>query len=145
MKPLAIAAALILIAVPALAASAPIQVTRAWSRPAAQGGNGAGYAVITNRGGEADKLAAVSSPVAQRVELHESMIMNGQAMMHAHPGGLAIPAGGVATLKPGGWHMMLIGLKRPLKAGERFPATLTFAKAGKVQVEFTVRTTAPAR
>lgn len=142
MKPLAFAAALTLIAAPVLAASAP-QVSQPWSRPAPQGGNGAAYAVISSAG-PADTLIAVATPVAARAEIHESMIMNGQAMMHARPGGLAIPAGATVALKPGGWHIMLMGLKQPLRAGDHFPATLTFKKAGKVTVQFSVQATAPA-
>lgn len=121
-----------------------LSITKVWSRPAAQGGNGAGFLTVTNSGKAADKLVSVSSPVAARIEIHESMVMSGQAMMHPRPGGLAVPAGGKAELKPGGWHLMLIGLKKPLKAGETFPATLTFQKAGKVPVQFTVQTKAPA-
>ena len=143
MKPLAFAAALTLLAAPVLAASSTLQVSQAWSRPAPQGGNGAGYAVITNRG-PADTLVSVSSPVAARIVLHESMVMGGQAMMHARPGGLAVPAGATVALKPGGWHMMLVRLKQPLRAGDHYPATLTFKKAGKVQVQFTVQATPPA-
>ncbi len=143
MKPLVFAAAVALIAAPVLAASAP-QVSQAWSRPAPQGGNGAGYAVITNTGPAADTLIAVSSPVAARVEIHETMVMNGQAMMHPRPGGLDVPAGSTVALKPGGWHIMLMGLKQPLKAGDHYPATLTFKKAGKVTVQFSVQSTAPA-
>ncbi|MDP1738576.1 MAG: copper chaperone PCu(A)C [Caulobacter sp.] len=146
MKRLVLALALALLVTPAVyaaAATAGITVSDAWSRPAAQGGNGAGYATLANRAAKADTLVAASSPVAQRIEIHESMIMGGQAMMHPRPGGLAIPANGAASLKPGGWHLMLMGLKQPLKAGETFPVTLTFKKAGKVEVVFTVRTTAP--
>lgn len=144
MKRLALAATLILLTTPVLAASATIQVGKAWARPAAQGGNGAGYAVISNSGSEADKLTAVASPVAARVEIHETMVMNGQAMMHPRPGGLAIPAGGAASLKPGGLHLMMMGLKRPLKAGEHFPMVLTFQKAGKLTVDFVVQPMPPA-
>ena len=143
MKCLSIAAALVLLATPVLASSATIQVSKAWARPEPQGGNGAGYAVISNSGPKADKLTAATSPVAARIEIHESMIMSGQAMMHPRPGGLAIPAGGAASLKPGGFHLMMMGLKRPLKAGEQIPVTLMFKKAGKVEVRFAVRTTAP--
>lgn len=144
MKRLALAATLILLTTPVLAASATIQVGKAWARPAAQGGNGAGYAVISNSGSEADKLTTVASPVAARVEIHETMVMNGQAMMHPRPGGLAIPAGGAASLKPGGLHLMMMGLKRPLKAGEHFPMVLTFRKAGKLTVDFVVQPMPPA-
>lgn len=143
MKPLAFVAALTLFAVPALAASSAIEVSQAWSRPAPLGGNGAGFAVITNRGATADTLVEVSSPVAARVQIHESMIMGGQAMMHARPGGLPVPAGATVALKPGGWHIMLMGLKQPLKAGDSYPATLTFRKAGKMTVRFSVQAAAP--
>lgn len=121
-----------------------LTVEQPWSRPAAQGGNGAGFLTVTNAGNTADALIAASSPVARRVEIHESMVMNGRAMMHPRPGGLEIPAGGAASLKPGGWHLMLIGLKRPLKVGDRFPATLTFRNAGKTRVEFVVQAGVPA-
>ena len=143
MKPFVLAAALTLLAAPVLAASSTLEVSQAWSRPAPRGGNGAGYAVITNRGTAADTLIAASSPVAARIQIHESMVMNGQAMMHARPGGLAVPAGATVALKPGGWHIMLMGLKQPLKAGDHYPATLTFKKAGKVTVRFSVQAAAP--
>lgn len=143
MKPFVFAAALTLIAAPVLAAASSVQVSQAWSRPAPQGGNGAGYAVITSAG-PADTLIAVSTPVAGRAEIHESMIMGGQAMMHPRPGGLPVPAGATVVLKPGGWHIMLMGLKQPLKAGDHYPATLTFRKAGQVTVQFSVQATAPA-
>lgn len=115
-----------------------------WSRPAAQGGNGAGFLTVTSKGPAADRLVSAASPVAARVEIHESMIMDGKAMMHPRPGGLPVPAGGKAEMKPGGWHLMFIGLKRPLAIGDRFPATLTFQKAGKVEVEFVVQAGASA-
>ncbi len=116
-----------------------LTIGQPWSRPAAQGGNGAGFLSVTSRSKAADRLVSVASPVATRVEIHESMIMGGKAMMHPRPGGLPVPAGGKAEMKPGGWHLMFIGLKRPLAIGDRFPATLTFEKAGKVQVEFVVQ------
>lgn len=146
MKRLVLAFALALLVSPAVhaaAVKAGITVSDAWSRPAAEGGNGAGYATLTNSAAKADTLIAASSPVAERIEIHESMIMGGKAMMHPRPGGLAIPANGAASLKPGGWHLMLMGLRQPLKVGETFPVSLTFKKAGKVEVMFTVRTTAP--
>ncbi len=121
-----------------------LKISYPWSRPAALGGNGAGFLTVTNPGKTADVLIAAASPVAQRVEIHESMVMGGKAMMHPRPGGMPVPAGGKAEMKPGSWHLMFIGLKQPLKAGDRFPATLTFRKAGKVQVEFVVQAMPPA-
>lgn len=122
----------------AAAAPASVTVSNAWSRPAAQGGNGAGFLTVTG-GAAADRLLSAASPVAGRVELHESMVMGGTAMMHPRPDGVAIPAGGKVEFKPGGLHLMLFGLKKPLKIGETVPVTLTFQKAGKVRVELTVR------
>lgn len=135
-----------LLAAGAAQAAAPVglSVTDAWSRPAAQGGNGAGFMTLANTGKSADRLVSVASPIAGRVEMHESMVMDGKAMMHPRPGGVALPPGGKVEFKPGGWHLMLIGLKKPLKAGETFPVTLAFQKGGKVTVNFTVRGGAPA-
>lgn len=120
------------------AAPAGLSVTDGWSRPAAEGGNGAGFLTITG-GAAADRLVSAASPVAGRVLVHESMIMGGTAMMHPRTEGIPIPAGGKVEFKPGGLHLMLFGLKKPLALGEKVPLTLTFQKAGKVQVELTVR------
>lgn len=126
------------------AAPAGVSVTDGWSRPAAQGGNGAGFLTIVNVGQTADRLLSASSPVAGRVEIHESMIMGGRAMMHPRPEGAPVAPGARVEFKPGGWHLMLMGLKKPLKAGETVPVTLTFQKAGRVQVDLAVRATPPA-
>jgi copper(I)-binding protein len=119
-----------------------LTISAAWSRPAAQGQTGAGYATISNSGA-ADKLLSAASPAATRVEIHQSMVMNGVASMHAMDAGVAVPAGGRAVLAPGGYHLMLVGLKAPLKAGSEVPVTLTFEKAGAVKASFAVRATAP--
>ena len=120
-----------------------IDISGAWSRPAPQGGNGVGYMVLAN-GGKADRLVSASSPVAGRVEMHESMIMGGKAMMHPRPRGVELPAGKTVAFKPEGLHLMLIGLKKPLKVGETVPMTLTFEKSGQVTVPFAVRAAGPA-
>lgn len=114
-----------------------------WSRPAAQGMNGAGYLTIANGGTEADVLLAVESPAAQRVEIHEGSTAGGVMRMKALPGGLAIPAGARIELKPGGDHLMLIKLTAPLAADAKVPATLVFKRAGRVAVEFKVQRLAP--
>lgn len=114
-----------------------------WSRPAPEGGNGAGFLKVTNNGARDDVLIAVTTPVAARAQIHETMIMGGVSMMHPRPGGLPVKAGATAEVKPGGWHIMFIDLRRTLKAGDRFPATLTFKEAGKVQVEFVVQIAPP--
>lgn len=126
------------IAAPAVAAAPALKIEHPWSRPAAQGGVGAGYISITNTGKAADKLLSAATPVAQRVEIHQSMEMNGRAMMHPQPGGVAIPPGTTAVFAPGGYHLMFIGLKQPLVVGQSFPVTLKFDKAGAQTVTFKV-------
>lgn len=122
---------------PALAAS--VSVETPWLRetaPAAKAGGG--YAVIRNVGKVEDRLLGGSTAVAASVDVH-SMTMDGNIMrMRPVSGGLAIAPGGSVALKPGGYHLMLMGLKRPLKRGETVTITLRFAKAGDVPVRFRV-------
>jgi len=120
-----------------------IEIAAPWSRPALAGMNGAGFMTATNRGAKADALVAVQSPIARKIELHRSD-MTGGVMRMQRQERLALPAGGAVKLAPGGHHVMLIGLTRPLKAGDRFPATLVFASGAKLKVEFTVQGAAPA-
>lgn len=95
---------------------------------------GGGFMTITNTGIEPDRLVSASSPVAGVAQLHE-MKMEGDVMkMGELPDGIAIPAGETVTLEPGGLHIMLMDLKAPLVEGEEVPVTLTFEKAGTVEV-----------
>ncbi|GHD04009.1 copper chaperone PCu(A)C [Novosphingobium pokkalii] len=111
-----------------------------WSRETAPGQSvGGGFLTVTNRGKTDDRLIAVTSPVAAQVQLHTMTMDGGVMRMREVTGGLAVPAGGTLELKPGGYHIMFIGLKKSLKAGERVPATLTFQRAGTVQVAFAVQ------
>jgi copper(I)-binding protein len=145
LTPAAITLMALALAAPAFAAdvkAGALTLSSAWSRPAAQGQTGAGYVTVSNSGA-ADRLVSATTPAAGRVEIHQSMVMNGVASMHAMDMGVAVPAGGRAVLAPGGYHLMLVGLKAPLKAGAEVPVTLTFEKAGAVKTSFTVRTTAP--
>jgi periplasmic copper chaperone A len=116
-----------------------ILVSQAWSRATAPRAQvGAGFLIIRNTGAGPDRLLSANSPRAAKVEIHTMSMKGGVMRMRPLPGGLDIPARSVATLAPGGNHLMLIGLKAPLKQGERVPATLRFAKAGSVQVQLTV-------
>ncbi len=141
---LAAAAALVLAGLSSASAhdykAGPLAIDHPWAR-ATPGGTtvGGGYLVVTNSGGVADRLVAVAAPdVAGRVEIHEMATTNGVMTMRALPAGLPIPPGGTIELKPGGFHVMFMDLKRPLAAGESVPAVLTFEKAGAVPVSFKV-------
>lgn len=98
---------------------------------------GAGYMSLGNIGSTPDKLLSASSAIASEVELHMSK-MEGDMMVMRKMEALELPAGGVAEFKPGGMHMMFIGLKEPFEEGKRFPVTLIFEKAGEITVEFVV-------
>jgi hypothetical protein len=100
--------------------------------------NTAAYLTVENGGKAADTLVSVSCGCAAKVQLHEMSMAGGMMRMRALPQGLAVPAGGTAALKPGGSHVMVMGLKAPLVSGQTVPMTLTFAKAGKVTVPFKV-------
>jgi periplasmic copper chaperone A len=113
-------------------ASSPVQVETPWAR-ATTGTTGAAYLAITNKGAGPDRLVALKTPVAEKAELHESKVENGVMTMRPI-GPLAIERGQSETLKPGGKHVMLMGLKQPLKEGDSFPLTLSFEKAGDVTV-----------
>jgi copper(I)-binding protein len=119
-------------------AAAPLAVTGAWSRPAVAGTNGVGYLVVTNTG-KPDVLVKVESPLAARVEMHSSN-MAGGVMSMKEEDRVPVPAGGKAAFAPGGRHLMLIGLTKTLKAGDKVPATLTFASGAKLQTAFAVGT-----
>lgn len=114
-----------------------LTIAHPWARASAgPARNGAAYLSVRN-GGEADRLVAVAGDVAERVELHTHRT-EGTVMQMRQVEAVEVPAGGTATLQPGGFHIMLIGLKQPLKEGERFPLLLTFEKAGAVTVEVKV-------
>jgi len=103
---------------------------------------GGGYVTITNNGAAADRLVAAASPVAGVSQIHE-MKMEGDLMkMNELPDGVEIPAGATVTLKPGGLHIMFMQLKEPLVEGTKIPLTLTFEKAGSVEVELSVESPA---
>ena len=137
MKSVSLFAAIAVLAAPAVASAAQVEVLQPWSRPAAAGTNGIGYMVLANHGRSADALVKVESPLAERVEMHSSAMTGGVMSMKAETR-VAVPAGGQATFGPGAYHLMLIGLKKTLKPGDQAPATLTFASGAKLKVAFAV-------
>ena len=97
-----------------------------------------GYMTIRNTGTEADRLLTGEAAFAERVEVHE-MAMEGDVMkMRQLADGLEIPAGGEVVLKPGGFHVMFIGIDSQFKPGETRKATVVFEKAGAIELEFQV-------
>jgi hypothetical protein len=129
-------AAPLLVAFAAAAEAAPIAVDHVWSRAAMAGRIGVVYLTITATG-SSDTLVSISSPVAAKAELHESYNDNG--VMKMRPiGSVIVAPGKPVVLQPGGYHIMLIDLARTLKAGDSFPITLHFAKAGAVTVTASV-------
>ena len=100
----------------------------------------AGYMTVINNGTEADTLVSATVDFAGQVEFHE-MAMEGDVMkMREITGGIVIPAGESVKLMPGGLHVMFMGLNTPLSAGETHTATLTFEKAGTIDVTLNVET-----
>ena len=117
-----------------------IAVEQPWARATPAGAQtGAVYMTLDNKTQAADRLTGASSDVADKVQIHEMAVENGVMQMRQLAGGLPIPAGGSVVLKPGSYHVMLIGLKKPLTAGETFPLTLTFEKAGNISVTVPVQ------
>jgi copper(I)-binding protein len=120
-----------------------------WTRPTPGGVKvGSGYLVIRNRGKRPDRLLSASTPIAGKVEVHQTIAKDGVMMMRQVEGGLALPPGKDVELKPAALHLMFFELKQPLQQGETFPATLVFENAGSVNVEFNVEamsTTKPPR
>ena len=134
-----------------------ISVTDVWSRPAlAMGemgseegadsgmgggmqGTGAVFMLLENEGDEADRLVAGKTDVAEVVEIHETVIAGDVMKMQMLPEGLEVPAKGEVLLKPGSYHVMLIGMKQDLAVGDRFTLDLVFDKSGTITVEPEVR------
>ena len=112
-------------------------VDHPWARASAGAAKtGAAYLTITDQG-QPDRLTGASTPVAETTELHESMSDMGTMKMRPVPG-LALAPGKAVKLAPGGHHLMLMGLKAPLKAGDTVPLTLRFERAQPMTVTVTV-------
>ena len=103
-----------------------------------EGANGAIYVTVANTGTQADALLSASSAAAQTVELHETK-KDGGVMKMRPVTKIDVPAGGKIEMKPGGYHVMLLGLKRDLKKGDKVAVTLKFERGGEVSAEATVR------
>ncbi len=110
-----------------------IVIEQPWARatPIKVGG---AYVTVRNNGALADRLVKVASPLAEKGEIHETRVEGGMAMMRPVDG-IALGPRSSVQLKPGGLHIMLMGLARPLKEGERIKLVFTFERAGTIEVE----------
>ena len=129
-------AAVLAVASAALAQPSQLEVNNAWAGATpGKAENGAAY--VTIQSPTADRLVSASTPVAKKTELH-TMSMQGMVMKMRPVSGVDILAGQPVSLKPGGEHIMLMGLKQPLREGQSFPLTLDFEKAGPRTITVTV-------
>jgi copper(I)-binding protein len=117
-----------------------LTVTSPWTRATPGGAKIAGgYLKITNNGSSADRFVGAKSDVTDHVEIHEMSMSDGVMKMRPLPNGLEIKPGETIELKSGGYHLMFMDLKQPLKPGDSFKSTLQFEKAGSLDVNFIVR------
>jgi copper(I)-binding protein len=125
---------------------ARIEVAGAWARPTVgESRMSAAYMTIANKGDTDDRLKSASTPKAKAVELHQTtMTADGVMQMRKVEDGLPVEAGASLVLKPGGTHLMLLGLEDALKVGEELVLTLEFANAGPIDVVVPVSATVPA-
>ncbi|MBI1201561.1 MAG: copper chaperone PCu(A)C [Rhodopseudomonas sp.] len=116
-----------------------LKIGHPWARATPKGASiGGGYMTVTNTGTTPDRLVSGASVVSKSFEVHEMSMDNGVMKMRMLPKGLEIKPGETVTFKPGGYHVMFIGLDHQLMQGQRFKATLQFEHAGKVDVDFVV-------
>jgi periplasmic copper chaperone A len=149
MKTIATAAALALTAATAFAQTdraGDIEVAHPWAAATTETKltNSAVYMSLTDRGTSADELVAASSPVAQKVQLHVFGVENGVYGMHKVDAIAITPGAASTVLRPGGAHVMLVSLTRPLRAGMTIPLTLTFQNAGSLTIEVPIESRQPA-
>lgn len=115
-----------------------LSVDHVWARASAgPAKNGAAYLMISIEGGKADRLVKAETPAANKASLHAHTMENGIMAMRPIKA-IEVSPGEPVVLKPGGAHIMLMGLKAPLKEGQTFPMTLSFEKSGRVDVQVTV-------
>jgi periplasmic copper chaperone A len=115
-------------------------ISQPWTRATPGGAKtGGGFLTIENKGSAPDKLIGASADGAGKIEVHEMSMNDGVMKMRPVEGGLTIDPGKTVKLAPGGYHLMMMDLKAPLKQGDKLPLTLQFEKAGKVAVTLDVQ------
>lgn len=119
-----------------------LQIDHPFARATPPGARSGGvFLSVENNGDRTDRLLTVSTPVAGTAELHQMVLDAGVMRMRA-VAGVDVKPGDRLALKPGGYHVMLADLKRPLQAGDAFPLTLGFERAGSIEVSVVVESMA---
>lgn len=122
---------------PAIIMAGDIKIEQAWTRATPNGAKAGGaFLLVTNNGSEADRLIAASSEVAAKVEIHEMSMNDGVMNMQQLEAGLEIAPGETVELKPGGFHIMMMGLNKTIAKDDMITISLAFEEAGKVDVMF---------
>ncbi len=112
-----------------------LHISGYWTRAMLPGQKvGGGYLVITNNGSDHDRMVAISTPHTDRAEIHEMKMVDDVMKMRELEDGLHVPAGETVVLEPGGYHLMFMAVTTPFKEGDMVPVTLTFEKAGDVEL-----------
>ena len=122
-----------------------IEIGSPWARASSLPGrqDAAGFFTVTNKGTAYDRLIAASSAASERVEIHAIKVEGPILRMRQRENGLALPPGVTLTLKPRGYHLLLIGLRTPLQVGALLPVSLTFEEAGTLNVELVIASPGP--
>ena len=116
-----------------------LKISAPWVRATPKGASvGGGYMKVTNTGTAPDRLIGGAADISSRFEIHEMSMDGGVMKMRAMPQGVELKPGQTVEFKPGGYHIMFLGLKQPIEKGGHVKATLQFEKAGKVDVDFAV-------
>jgi hypothetical protein len=116
-----------------------ITIDHPWARATPHGASvGAGYFTLTNTGTTPDRLIGATAAAADHVELHEMKMVDGVMRMRPVKDGIALAPGQTVEFKSNAFHLMMVDLKQPMQQGQRVKGTLTFEKAGTVDIEFAV-------
>ncbi|WP_142416198.1 copper chaperone PCu(A)C [Bartonella massiliensis] len=126
-----------------------IEILNPWTRETPRGAKvGSGYLYIINHSDTPDRLVSISTNGVKTTEIHSMAVVNDIMKMEKMHNGIEIPGNGEITLKPGGNHIMFMGLSKPFKIGDKISAKLTFENAGTINVDFSVnamKTTSPSK
>lgn len=142
-RKIALVAAALLLSTPAALAhdyqAGAIAIDHVWARATPGGAKvAAGYFTLTNTGTAPDRLIAATAAAAGRVDLHEMSLVDGVMRMRPVKDGIELQPGQTVVLESSSFHVMMLDLKQPLKQGQRIKGTLTFEKAGPVDIEYAV-------